>query len=310
MPRKPPPLPTKAAESMRRQGGLITRAQLKAVGVPEWQIEGFLRRHEWLRVLPSVYLTNAGPPDDFQRIRAASLWAGPNTVVTGAAALFWQRRTNRPLDVIDLATTVRLRVPATTPKIVAHRTRVDDFWRVNWNGIWVARTEYAIAELLATEGPALLDEAVRRRWVSVEMVTQVHLSLTPGRGSAMRARILGAAEGGAISEAERVLHSHLRAGGITGWTANTLARPGRENRVGDVVFVKLKLLVEIDGFAFHTDHEAFIRDRARQNEFVLNGWMVLRFTWWQLIQYPDQVIREIREAIELLTARVARGRSS
>lgn len=310
MPKNPPPLPTVAAGLIRRQGGLITRAQLVSVGVPAWQIEGFLRRRQWLRLLPSVYLTSAGPPDDFQRIRAASLWAGPNAVVTGAAALYWQQRSQRELDVIDVATKVRLRAPASSPKIVAHRTRIDDFWRVSWNGIWVARTEYAIAELLATEGPALLDEAVRRRWVSVEMVAQVHMSLTHGRGFAKRAQILGAAEGGAISEAERVLHRHLRAGGITGWTANSPARPGTENRVGDAMFEEIKLLVEIDGFAFHTNHEAFIRDRVRQNEFALDGWMVLRFTWWQLIQDPDQVIREIREAIEMLSTRVARGRLS
>ncbi len=252
-------------------------------------------------MLPSVYLTGPGRPDELQSIRAAYLWAGSNAVVTGGAALLWQRRSDRPLHVIDLATMTRLRVPAVTPRIVAHRKLVPEFWRVNWNGIWVARTEYVIAELLAVEGPELLDNAIRRRWVSVEMVAHAHLSLSPGRGCASRARILGAAESGAVSEAERVLHRHLRTAGIAGWKANAAVRLGTRTRVGDVVFAEIKLLVEVDGFAFHTSHQRFVDDRERQNEFAVAGWMVLRFTWWQLDQDPDRVIREIRSAIRVLS---------
>ncbi|WP_395728281.1 endonuclease domain-containing protein [Nakamurella sp.] len=301
MPRPAPPLPSRAADHIRRQCGLLTRSQALGAGVPAWQIEGFLRREQWSRVLPSVYLTNPGKLDDLGFIRAAQLWAGPDSIVTGAAALFWQRRSDAPLDRVDLATPNRLRVPELKPRIVAHRQRIHDFWIAYWNGIRVARTEFAIAQLLPVQGPELLDNAVRRRWVSVEMVLEAHRALGVGRGSVARAQILRAAEGGAESEAERLLHRALRDAGITGWVANAPVRLGLTNRVGDIVFPGIKLLVEVDGFAFHTSHERFAADRARQNEFAIAGWTVLRFTWWQLRQEPDRAVREIRAAIQQLS---------
>ena len=261
-------------------------------------------------MLPSVYRTTQADHDDFLFIRAAHLWAGPDSVVTGAAALCWQRRSDQPLTVVDLATSTRLRDPDTEPKIVTHRRRINEFWIAHWDGIRVARTEYAIAELLPTTGPELLDNAVRRRWLNVEMVTEAHRALGSGRGAATRARIIRAAEGGAESEAERLLQRALQQAGITGWVANAPVRLGSTNRVGDVVFPGIKLLVEVDGFAFHTSHEKFTGDRQRQNEFAVAGWTVLRFTWWQLLQDPQVAVRDIRAAIAGLSARRAIGPSS
>lgn len=303
MPRPAPPLPSTAADHIRRQKGLITRHQALGAGVPTWQIESLLRRDKWTRVLPSVYRTTQADVDDLQFIRAASLWAGPDSIVTGAAALCWQRRSDQPLTAVDLATKSRLRVPVMEPRIVAHRRLINEFWVAYWDGIRVARTEYAVAELLPTSGPELLDNAVRRRWLNVEMVMEAHRSLGAGRGSVARARILRAADGGAESEAERLLHRALRAAGITGWVANAPVRLGSANRVGDVVFADIKLLVEVDGFAFHTGHQKFIGDRERQNEFAVAGWTVLRFTWWQLIQDPQRAVRDIQAAISALAPR-------
>lgn len=307
VPRPAPPLPSRVADHVRRQDGLLTRAQALAAGVPAWQIESLLRRGEWSRVFAGVYRAGSGPDADLQLIRAAHLWAGPDSIVTGAAALRWQRRRDEPVTTVDLATTKRLRVPDVKPRILAHRQRIHEFWVAHWNGIRVARAEYAIAQLLPTEGPVLLDDAVRRRWVSVEMVMEVHRSLGPTRGSASRARILRAAEGGAESEGERLLHRALREAGITGWAANAPVRLGSTTRVGDVVFREIKLVVEVDGFAFHTSHERFTSDRERQNAFAVAGWTVLRFTWWQLVQDPQRAVLEIRAAVEALTSRAALG---
>lgn len=71
----------------------------------------------------------------------------------------------------------------------------------------------------------------------------------------------------------------LRSGGITGWEANV---PIRDHEgligVGDIVFRRAKVVIEVDGWAFHVSPAAFQRDRARQNRLVAAGWTVLRFT--------------------------------
>lgn len=308
MPRPARPLPPRIADLTRRQDGLVTRAQATGAGATIAQIDGELRTGRWTRVLPEVYST-AGPGPAPARgpmtfIRAVWLWAGPGAVIEGAAALIWQRRSDRPLTEVTVSCGRNLRPPRGPDwPIRVRRHIVHEFWTVHWNQIVTVRSEYAIAQLLPAAGPALLDDAVRRRWVTVDQIAEVHRCLSSGRGSVVRGTILAAAEGGAISEAERLLHRHLRAAGIRGWRANAPVRLGSGYRIGDVVFEEVRLLVEIDGFAFHTDHTTFQDDRRRQNEFTVAGWTVLRFTWWTLMQAPELVLRDIQATLDRLQGR-------
>jgi very-short-patch-repair endonuclease len=105
--------------------------------------------------------------------------------------------------------------------------------------------------------------------------------------------MLQAVEDGTRSEAERILARLMRADGISGWRANQRLA-GYEV---DFVFRTAKLVIEVDGFAFHTDAEVFQRDRKKQNAIALAGYQVLRFTWLDLTEYPERVIAEIRRAI-------------
>jgi very-short-patch-repair endonuclease len=42
---------------------------------------------------------------------------------------------------------------------------------------------------------------------------------------------------------------------------------------------------------FHIDPASFQRDREKQNRVQLLGWTVYRFTWRQLVDQPEAVIR-------------------
>lgn len=85
----------------------------------------------------------------------------------------------------------------------------------------------------------------------------------------------------------------LRDNGITGWRTNYPIGPYK----ADVAFPGPMIVIEVDGWAFHSDQEAFQIDRRRQNYIALKGWQVLRFTWLDLVEYPQRVIAEIRSAI-------------
>lgn len=69
------------------------------------------------------------------------------------------------------------------------------------------------------------------------------------------------------------------------------------------MFDEIRLLIEIDGFAFHTDHDRYEGDRRRQNEFTVAGWTVLRFTWWTLTTETARAVREIEATIARLHGR-------
>ncbi|WP_246084720.1 endonuclease domain-containing protein [Pseudarthrobacter phenanthrenivorans] len=54
------------------------------------------------------------------------------------------------------------------------------------------------------------------------------------------------------------------------------------------------LIVEIDGFAFHSKREDMLRDRNRNNASAVNGYAVLRYMPEHVWFSPDQVLAEIR----------------
>ena len=104
------------------------------------------------------------------------------------------------------------------------------------------------------------------------------------------------------SAAERKFQRLLRDAGITGWKANRPVVLDDFTCYVDVLFRNLKLAIEIDGRLFHTGADVFETDRSRQNQLVLDGWCVLRFTWTMIEERPETVLAMVREAIEMLTA--------
>ncbi len=58
----------------------------------------------------------------------------------------------------------------------------------------------------------------------------------------------------------------------------------------DLVDLGTRVILEADSWEFHTGREAHVRDCWRYNEFVAEGWVVLRFTWWHVMEQPDYVL--------------------
>ncbi len=65
----------------------------------------------------------------------------------------------------------------------------------------------------------------------------------------------------------------------------------------DFAWPHRRVIVEIDGFAYHSDRAAFQSDRTKQNALVNAGWRVLRFTVADLLLRPGAVIAEVRRAL-------------
>ena len=71
---------------------------------------------------------------------------------------------------------------------------------------------------------------------------------------------------------------------------------GHRRRI-DFAFPAAKVAIEVDGYESHVHWGTFQDDRVRRNALELAGWMVLQFTWHQLTQRPDDVVRVIAEAL-------------
>ncbi len=80
---------------------------------------------------------------------------------------------------------------------------------------------------------------------------------------------------------------------------------GRRYRL-DFAYPDQLVALEGDGFEFHSDLEQFDRDRARQNDLVLAGWLVLRFSWRHIVRQPEWVADQIAAGLREHPPGVAR----
>ena len=68
------------------------------------------------------------------------------------------------------------------------------------------------------------------------------------------------------------------------------------DQVGWVDFlVQGRLVIEVDGYAVHRDR--FAEDRRRDAELLRQGFLVLRFTYRDLLRRPQWVVAVIRETL-------------
>jgi very-short-patch-repair endonuclease len=100
------------------------------------------------------------------------------------------------------------------------------------------------------------------------------------------------------SEAERRLLELIRAARLPEPEVNARIH-GLEV---DFLWRERNLVVEVDGYAFHSSRAAFERDRRRDAELATAGISVVRVTWRQ--------ITGEREAVAAMLARALYGRPS
>jgi very-short-patch-repair endonuclease len=101
----------------------------------------------------------------------------------------------------------------------------------------------------------------------------------------------------AESTLETVLLRILRDAALPAPTRQfTVVVAGERFRI-DVAYPELRIAIEDDGFGVHAAREQFERDRQRQNLLVLDGWLILRFTWRQLCRQPELVAAHVRAAL-------------
>lgn len=280
-------------EFLRSQDGVLTLANAQRAGLSQAAVTRRVRSGRWRRFGPGVYFVDDRPFTDAARVRVAVWSYGGQAAASGMAAAWWHGLTGFAPDVIEVT------VPRNS------HGRCHDGCRVRRRDLKLADivevrglrvTELALTVVEASVRPRrnvkLMDAALQRR-VDLNSLWRAHLRNKGRYGSPAARMLLQAAADGARSQAERLLVQLLKAAKITGWIANY---PVAGYDV-DVGFPKKKVALEVDGLAFHSDSEDFHHDRIRQNAIALAGWQVLRFTWFDLTEYPDRVIAEIRSAI-------------
>jgi very-short-patch-repair endonuclease len=151
--------------------------------------------------------------------------------------------------------------------------------------------------LFAAAACVAADSALRQGLVSMDELTSA-LSRSFGRGCDRLRRLPALLDARAESVLETLLRLVLLEAGLVPVTQHVIRdRRGAFVARVDVCWPDQRLVVEADGFAFHSDRAAYRRDRARLNELERLGWRVLRFTWEDVHQRPEFVVALVRECL-------------
>ena len=280
---------------LRSQDGVITLEQAYTSGLSPQAVQRRVQSGDWMRCSRGVYFVDDRPFTNSARVRAAVWGYGDRAAASGLTAAWWHGLTRFPPDVVDV-TMPRTGHGRCHEKTRLRRRDLDSSDVTSIRGLRVTARPLTILEasIKRPGGIELMDGALQHDTELRELWRAQ--SRNKGRYGSPAARIrLQAAGDGARSAAERLLVKLLRDAGITGWRTS--------HPIGgytlDVGFPVERVAIEIDGWAFHSDSDAFQVDRRRQNDISLLGWQVLRFTWLDLTEYHQRVIAIIRRAISV-----------
>ena len=286
------------AEIIARQDGVIHRHQALRAGISVGQIRHRVTTGRWQVIHPGVYRSADHDLTAAARVRAAGLWGGEHAYLAGHAAAWWWGLTPKA------PATVELVIPRRENRRSRPGTRVvrrDLDWADRASLRAAKVTGLALSALcgataIGAEGAALLDRALQVR-VGFAEVRSAHYRTLGTRGSARAGELLRAAADRSAAASERLFIGLLKSAGLRGWQVNYPWNPTDDSTTIDVAFVAELVAIEIDGWAWHHQPDRFQRDRRKQNDLTRAGWTILRFTWFDLTNRPDGVIRDVQDAI-------------
>jgi Protein of unknown function (DUF559) len=289
---------------------LATRQQLLE-RMPREVLDSHVGRSNLIRVFPRVYRLRTSGDDDVTALRAALLHAGPAAALshTTALALWGVRPLERPLHLTVNQSIKR----AGAPGLVVHRRlRFDPE-----SAQCVARRGFRVTDLprsVVDSWPLL--PTGERRPLALDVVR---------RGLTTAALLRTALQERPNVAGHRTLHqaieliadgcrSELEVHGVLNVFRHRSLPPsvgqyGLELSIGrvflDRCWPEAKLAVELDGAQHHTSPQDRRRDLARDRALAAAGWVVLRFTYADVLRDPAGVRARVSEVYRTRMAQLA-----
>ena len=291
-----------------RQDGLLTRHQLLAAG---WSGGRITRAcSDWPRILPGVFLTDARPVDVDVRCRAVAMrW--PDAVLcqdTAGRRRGWPFLTRLPdwapwlapgclaEPEIHFICDGQRRPPA---GYRAHRREPGRPALVR--GIAVTDVLTTLVDVARTSplpvAVVVIDHVCRATGMRLEEVRRAAAASVARRGRKSAVAAAGLAREGVESALETLARLLLVLAGLPEPEVQLEVRCSGWAYRADLGYRERRLLIELDGRDFHSEWDAVMKDMARQNVLVAQGWSVLRFSWRQVMFQPQLVVEAVARAL-------------
>jgi hypothetical protein len=280
--------------AVAHNGGLVTRQQLLE-RIPVVVLDGHIGRHTLIRVFPHVYRHRDFPFDDHALLRAAILHTGPVAALshTTALAVWGLRELERPL---HLTVDQGLKRAGAVDLVVHRRLCFDpeSDQCVERRGLRVTRLPRTIIDswplLPMPERRPLVLDASRRGLVTPAQLRESLAERPNIGGRRVLLQTIDLIADGVQSELEAhgVLHVFRHRSLPRSVGQHVVELPTGRVKL-DRSWPEVKLAVELDGAAHHTSPEDRRKDLARDRELAALGWVVLRFTYADVLRDPEGV---------------------
>ncbi len=292
----------------RRRFGVVTARQLDDIGIGRSAVAGLCARGLLVRRERGIYAVTVVPDSRESRWLVALEAAGPRAVLSHRTAASLHALDHRlPLDEIHLLAPRQSR--RRVDRQVHHECRQLDATEVTTRGPFrvttVPRTLCDLAGELG-DGPRLrrlVAAAVRSGSVDA---TKLRAAIErrgrfPGRAS-LRSIVdeLSPLAAQAREELEGRFLALTTAAGLAPSALNheVVDASGR-TRYLDAVWFPERVYAELDSRRFHGTLLDWHDDLRRENAVAIAGWrLCLRFSWWDIVEHPDEVISTLAAALE------------
>jgi very-short-patch-repair endonuclease len=282
----------RAEKTLARLGGTATRRELRLAGVHWRHLGAALDAGRVVRSSRGHYRVPGGDA----ATAAAHRLCGATSHTSAALHWGWKVRTvpDRPH--------VTIRRKRSLPRGAA------DGVTLHWRDLDADDLEGSVTGRVRTVIDCCLDlpldealsavDSARRDGVRVEDVTRRAAWLAPRQRGRVE-RVLALSDPRAANPFESALRAiALQVAGLRVVPQTRIRYDDFAARV-DLADEALRIVLEADSHAFHTGRRAFDRDCRRYNGLVVRDWVVLRFTWEQVMLEPDTVLRAVEAAVEL-----------
>jgi hypothetical protein len=285
-----------------RQDGVIGRSQARELGLSDRRISRRLASGRWRRLLPAVYAVAGAPGTWRQQLRATSLWAGRGFALshrTAGALHGFDRFREGP---VELSLLRELEPPSW---VVVHRAvSLPPRDLASAEGFRVTSVARTLADLCALEDEAVVratfDEALRRRKTTLDQLQSALARGAYRRGVGVLRALIEASlgEGGPTESALefRVVELLEMAGLPRPLRQRTIEVGGRVRRM-DFRIPGTPVVIEADGYAFHSSLRTFEADRTRNNQLTARGLRVLHWTWAGVRDRPEELVSELLQTL-------------
>ena len=288
---------------LAEQYRVIARSQVLACGMsPRALHRRIAPSGPWQRLLPGVYLTVTGSVTQEQREMAALLYAGPESLMTGTAAVRRHHLRAPGADLVDVLIPWSQKRQSTAGVRVHRTRRMPPRWYVTGK-IRFAEAPRAVADAARSmtrfdDVRAVVCEAVQRRACFVDDLA-AELEAGPSAGSSLLRAALAEVADGVRSVAEAdfrvlILRSDLPR---SVFNARLIDVDGTLIAVTDAWWQEAGVAAEIDSRAYHLAAADQDRTTGRHDKLTAHGILALHFSPRRVKDDPAGILREIRQAI-------------